>query len=380
MVVLASLAAATAVLVANPVFTALVAFSTWILVNLCGFAATGIGAKATVVAATQAAAVVSAVGVGVVASDPAILTAARQRAFEADTIRQLVADAAKNYISEMFEASEHCFAKSNYKVFYDSQEEPDMVCIIDMQKSVKELLRAWGNSNNQRQTVMDNFARQLVENAQPEFREPSHFLVRLWTSQLSSPHTNNKEFCSVLNEVIRRDQKGVALKHAVVLCRGINGHLTRSRSTQSGIDVADPSRSRSTAVNKTYRVCGMPVDAVTDFYQQRVGGKFRTRMFLATSFFRQQAMDIFMPRVQPGHVGVLFIVRIDADRKTSQACFIEGLTLTRDEFEFLYVPYSVFTVEAVQAPSEGSNYWLIELLAATDNKSEQEDLPLAPWS
>ena len=51
------------------------------------------------------------------------------------------------------------------------------------------------------------------------------------------------------------------------------------------------------------------------------------------------------------------------------------------EEEYLFAPYSAFTVLSVRwgagtaaAPHE------IELLAAVDNKAEREDLPLAPWS
>ena len=51
------------------------------------------------------------------------------------------------------------------------------------------------------------------------------------------------------------------------------------------------------------------------------------------------------------------------------------------EHEYLFVPYSVFTVLSVQW-NEGSadDPHVIELLAAVDNRQENEDLPLAPWA
>ena len=52
-----------------------------------------------------------------------------------------------------------------------------------------------------------------------------------------------------------------------------------------------------------------------------------------------------------------------------------------DEQEFLFTPYSAFTVQRAEwnAGTEEHPH-LIELQAAADNKAEPEDLPLAPWS
>jgi hypothetical protein len=54
------------------------------------------------------------------------------------------------------------------------------------------------------------------------------------------------------------------------------------------------------------------------------------------------------------------------------------------EDEFLFAPYSVFTVVSVTFPASGkptaSNPIVIVLQAAIDNKEEPEDLPLSPWN
>ena len=75
-------------------------------------------------------------------------------------------------------------------------------------------------------------------------------------------------------------------------------------------------------------------------------------------------------------------MRIDPVRK----CVHVNLVTKRvpglpDEQEYLFAPYSAFTVLSarwnagtVAAPHE------IELLAAVDNREAPEDLPLAPWS
>jgi hypothetical protein len=52
-----------------------------------------------------------------------------------------------------------------------------------------------------------------------------------------------------------------------------------------------------------------------------------------------------------------------------------------DEQEFLFAPYSVFTVERAEwNAGTVEKPHVIELKAAADNKAEPEDLPLAPWS
>ena len=73
-------------------------------------------------------------------------------------------------------------------------------------------------------------------------------------------------------------------------------------------------------------------------------------------------------------------VRIDPERKCVHVNLMEKTNVPGEE-EYLFAPYSAFTVLSVRwgagtvvAPHE------IELLAAVDNKAEREDLPLAPWS
>ena len=59
-------------------------------------------------------------------------------------------------------------------------------------------------------------------------------------------------------------------------------------------------------------------------------------------------------------------------------------TNVEGEEEFLFAPYSVFTVLSVAMPASGkanaSNPIVIQLQAAVDNREEPEDLPLSPWN
>ncbi len=54
------------------------------------------------------------------------------------------------------------------------------------------------------------------------------------------------------------------------------------------------------------------------------------------------------------------------------------------EEEFLFAPYSVFTIVTVTMPASGkpnaSNPIVIVLQAAVDNREEPEDLPMSPWN
>ena len=59
-------------------------------------------------------------------------------------------------------------------------------------------------------------------------------------------------------------------------------------------------------------------------------------------------------------------------------------TNVQGEEEFLFAPYSVFTVLSVTMPASGkptATYpVVIELQAAINNLDEPTDLPISPWS
>ena len=54
----------------------------------------------------------------------------------------------------------------------------------------------------------------------------------------------------------------------------------------------------------------------------------------------------------------------------------------KGEVEFLFAPFSVFTVVSVHVPSKptAGNPIVIVLEAAVDNRDEPDDLPLSPWN
>ena len=108
------------------------------------------------------------------------------------------------------------------------------------------------------------------------------------------------------------------------------------------------------------------------------GRKYRQPAYLATSFSEAVARRFIAMR--GGTDCVLWRVRIDSVRKCVHVNLVKNSNVPGEE-EYLFAPYSVFTVLSATwnagtaaAPHE------IELLAAVDNKAEPEDLPLAPWS
>jgi hypothetical protein len=54
----------------------------------------------------------------------------------------------------------------------------------------------------------------------------------------------------------------------------------------------------------------------------------------------------------------------------------------KGETEFLFAPFSVFTVASINVPPKptASNPIIIVLQTSTDNRDEPEHLPVSPWS
>lgn len=112
--------------------------------------------------------------------------------------------------------------------------------------------------------------------------------------------------------------------------------------------------------------------------------KYRVPMFLATSFERKIATQ-FAAR-SGGDSAVLWEVEVDPEgkddflRRCKHVSFLPK-SHVKTEKEFLFAPYSVFTVVSVKWSEPGDKGpHVIRLRAASDNADEPEDLPLAPWA
>mmetsp|Transcript_82735 Transcript_82735/g.221879 ORF Transcript_82735/g.221879 Transcript_82735/m.221879 type:complete len:109 (-) Transcript_82735:349-675(-) len=84
---------------------------------------------------------------------------------------------------------------------------------------------------------------------------------------------------------------------------------------------------------------------------------------------------------------VLWIIEVDArgssdpSRRCKQVNYVAHSNLGDQEQEFLFAPYSVFTVRQVEwspRPTYVTPHRIV-LAAARDNLVEPEDLPVAPW-
>jgi hypothetical protein len=197
---------------------------------------------------------------------------------------------------------------------------------------------------------------------------------RLWTSAQALRDT---EFCSILAAAIRNDRASLA-RACAIIARALRSNLVVARAT--GVAPFPPNGGcwRGGGFNEAHR----------DFFT--VGKQYRVPAFLATSF-RQSVTNGFMWNAEcAGHSVVQWEVQVDptadsqGDNMPQNLCkHVNLLRVTHvpGEEEYLFAAFSAFTVIAVKWPSQptAQNPHQITLLAATDNRQQPEDLPLAPW-
>jgi hypothetical protein len=188
---------------------------------------------------------------------------------------------------------------------------------------------------------------------------------RMWTS---FRQLRGREFCFILNEVVRNDTAS-CIAPAASLTRAINEFCV----TPVGEEPRPPFPPdfvcvRGGGFDNRYR----------DFFAP--GREFRQPAFLATSFSESTAEDFMRRSSMP--VKAKWMIRIDSVRKCRHVNLVTrrvpGLP---DEQEYLFAPYSAFTVRSARwAAGTNDDPHVIELDAAPDNVGPSEDLPLAPWS
>ena len=199
---------------------------------------------------------------------------------------------------------------------------------------------------------------------------------RLWTSPLKlegvAPE-HHSELCSMMNRSIREDAAEV-MQPLCVLIRSINMLCIVRR---------DPAKQFFPPRMCTFRGGELPLQHA-EFFE--AGKKYRVPGFLATSFSEDVAYRFLYMKFAEGRTPVKWIVELDPRGRDSlqHRCkhvnFCENSDVPGEE-EFLYAPYSVFTVISLTVPPmpTDDNPIVVRLLAAVDNLKEPEDLPLAPW-
>jgi hypothetical protein len=210
----------------------------------------------------------------------------------------------------------------------------------------------------------DQFLRKLQREAMMNIDDPVVDMVqRMWTSTMQ---LHGREFCSYLNAAVRSDDPFLAAVTAS-LSRAINQLCV----TAADANDAFPPQGicfRGGGFDERYR----------NFFVSR--RKFRQPCYIATSFLQETA-DFFMRRSTLTSK-VRWLVRLDPEHKCKHVNLVtKRVPDLPDEQEFLFAPYSVFTVlNATWNSGTDADPHVIELMAAADNKAEPEDLPLAPWS
>jgi hypothetical protein len=254
------------------------------------------------------------------------------------------------------------FAGSHFKAAYKQVSVPEGP--MDLGMKLGDLIRAYCRQEAiEWEAEGEPFLKKLQREAMHNMDDPiEQMLQRMWTSTLT---LRNREFCSILNCIARADEQALATALAG-LARGINR-----------LCVSVPPRPPFPQGDTCYRGGGFD-DRYRSFFVS--GRQFRQPAYLATSFSEDVARRFIGMR--GADRCVLWRVRIDAVRK----CMHVNLVTRRvpglpDEQEYLFAPYSAFSVlSATWNAGTVANPHVIELLAAVDNRTEPEDLPLAPWS
>ena len=194
-----------------------------------------------------------------------------------------------------------------------------------------------------------------------------------------------REFCSLLNQALREDGADT-IGHAVTCAHAINTFCVARRG---GIPVPWPSE------HVLYRGGAMP-RCFQSFFA--VGKAYRAPMFIATSVEQDVSVHTFLMRLPPAAASqsppfqepVLWRFHLDGALPPNRRCvhvnFIDRTDGTvHGEDEFLFAPYSTFTVRALEwSPQPSVNAYTmrphyVDVDVASDNLLQPNDLPLAPW-
>ena len=185
-----------------------------------------------------------------------------------------------------------------------------------------------------------------------------------------SRRLRGKEFCTILNSCVRDDNADVS-EAVAGLTRGLNTLCVVSSSGSSISSLlkqfpADKVLYRGGGFDNTHR----------GFFT--AGRQFRQPSFLATSG-KQSVAQSFIERAREP-TKVRWRIRIHP-QKGCQHVNVVAKSHIPSENEFLFAPYSVFTVLSAEwRKGDSQEPHVVELLASVDNRLESEALPLAPWS
>jgi len=229
--------------------------------------------------------------------------------------------------------------------------------------------------------------------------------VRLWSSaKRITGIGSERELCSFINEAIRDDREDM-MEPVVQFSRLMNTFLVNRRESGKKLHIelfdkleTPPEKSNmQAAIERHFRLERPHASFIFAKWDYRVmyrgggidpnlkrffekGRKYRAPAFLSTSFSEEKA-QAFIEMVKPPLQCVKWHVHVPLKAATN-ANFIEQKSNVKGEYEFLFVPYSVFTVlEATWQESPNAMFpHEMHILASEDNKHEKNDLPSSPWT
>merc|ERR1711920_356329 len=278
--------------------------------------------------------------------------------------------------------STRTFATSNYKKLYAEAEAPKFYHnLLNNVYAVLELYTARVNPDLAEDEVtgrLDEFMGQLQDDA---FKKNNTgqtvdaVAEYLWTSCKRHAVVKDMELCSVLNAVIRDDVEE-EIRTAAMIFRSINARRCKRVGGEDEVDPTYPKKGH------TWRGGGFR-KRVRPFFETMVGKKYRVPGFLATSSKRSIATKFAFDPTST-HPSAIWKIVFDPRGKDHpefrvyHTTFVSK-TLIKGEHEYLFAPYSVFTLVSVEWSDNIRKPHEFVIKAAIDNQAEDENLPLAPW-
>ena len=266
------------------------------------------------------------------------------------------------------------FATSNFKRCYDGAKAPMfqhrlLAAVHDM---LKQYVRRIKPALDPHQ--LDEGTNAFMKDIQGEAFRHNEVLEKdvgaaaeyLWTSAKTHAVVNYKQLYSAINAVIRDDVME-EVKTAVVFCRAINTRRVR-RVTKGADDMSYPRN------GETWRGGGFRSQHRA-FFEGMIGKKYRVPGFLATSAKRSIAAKFAFAAFEEddSHPCVIWRVRVDPrgkmhpEHRVKHMTFVSK-TLVEGEEEYLFAPYSVFTLVSAEWSDRLSKPHEFTVQAARDNK------------
>ena len=259
-------------------------------------------------------------------------------------------------------------------------------------QSVKDILRAFCKHHGQDPAAGEELAARLDTLVHIKGVDLRCWIQELWSSDLTMlPSANCQiQFCqplySIINFALRTDKNNFEmLLPAMQLIRNLNSSCCVARgdarsNLKSGKDFPEGGIS--------YRGTWIPRDYLQMNFIAKINTSFRFSACVASSL--KEAKAIFFMELgeknSGGKVAVMMRIRVDPrgllhpSFRCQHAHLVE-LSMFPDEFEYLFAPYSLFTIFSVtNASGSIRDPYIVTLDAALDHVGFAEDQPVSTWA